>query len=278
MTDHKMDLGGVKTRYEVLLQRLHLALVPRTYLEIGIHSGASIALTGPNTFVIGIDPEPQLRIEPPARVQIFAQTSDDFFASNQPLALLQNRSIDLAFIDGMHLFEFALRDFINVERSMTADGVIVIDDCFPREPGEAARERTTDRWTGDVWKLIICLQRYRPDLAVNVIDVDPAGVGIVTGLDPNSTVLADAYDEILVEYLEMGYDHIAGDERRLLHVRPYKWHRIKRSLPRVPLGPITLEMRARRLAVIAEIEARRIISPKWRGRVKSLLAKAPPSP
>ena len=51
--------------------------------------------------------------------------------------------LDLVFVDGMHLFEFALRDFMNVERHADWWSVIVFDDILPRDVDEAARERHT---------------------------------------------------------------------------------------------------------------------------------------
>ena len=55
------------------------------------------------------------------QMHFMQQTSDAFFASG----FLGKLGIvpDFAFIDGMHLFEFALRDFINVEKHATADTV-----------------------------------------------------------------------------------------------------------------------------------------------------------
>jgi hypothetical protein len=40
-------------------------------------------------------------------------------------------TIDRAFIDGMHCFEFVLRDFINTERYMSWTSVIVFNDVLP---------------------------------------------------------------------------------------------------------------------------------------------------
>jgi Methyltransferase domain len=37
----------------------------------------------------------------------------------------------MAFIDGLHHFEQVLRDFINVEKRATSEGLIVIHDCIP---------------------------------------------------------------------------------------------------------------------------------------------------
>ena len=85
-------------------------------------------------------------------------TSDDFFASPQCAAHLR-QPIDLAFIDGMHLVEFALRDFMQVERRASRAGMIVLDDIFPNHPLQARRVRESGVWTGDVWKILPCLRR-----------------------------------------------------------------------------------------------------------------------
>ena len=240
------DPAVKKTRYEDLLRRVHWKLLPRTYLEIGVHSGGSLRFVLPNTEVIGIDPEPQIPFELRPGIHVYAETSDDFFANTDVLKVFRQPDLDLAFIDGLHLFEFALRDFINVERLMTPDGVVLIDDCHSDDPAEASRDRETPRWTGDVWKLIVCLRQYRPDLDVRVVDLAPAGVGVVTGLDPSSTVLTDAYDEILAAYVPRGYDTIAGRERQALNLQPFDWRLLSRSLPsaHASSAPLGVKMQA----------------------------------
>jgi hypothetical protein len=97
----------------------------------------------------------------------------------------------------MHLFEFALRDFINVERHTNPASVIVFDDMLPRSVEEAARSRATTAWAGDVYKLIAVLRRYRPDLVVLPVDIPATGLLVVLAPDSTSTVLHDAYDEIV---------------------------------------------------------------------------------
>ena len=101
----------------------------------------------------------------------------------------------------MHLFEYALRDFINVERFADWSSVIVFDDMLPRNVDEAARDRHTKMWTGDVYKVVPVLQKYRPDLTVIQVDTEPTGVAVVFGADATSTALSDAYEEIVGEWV-----------------------------------------------------------------------------
>jgi hypothetical protein len=89
-----------------------------------------------------------------------ASSSVAFFADHAP-GLLQPAP-ELAFIDGMHLFEFALRDLIHSERHMAPWGLVVIDDIYPCHPAQARRSRRTGSWTGDVWRLLPVLREHRP--------------------------------------------------------------------------------------------------------------------
>ena len=74
-------------------------------------------------------------------------TSDEFFNRRHPFAHLAGQPVDLAFIDGMHLSEFALRDFINTEKFCHAGSVVVFDDMLPRNVIEAGRGREGRRST-----------------------------------------------------------------------------------------------------------------------------------
>jgi hypothetical protein len=178
------------TRHE-LLQGLHDKIRPRTYLEIGIRTGRSMVLSRCRS--IGVDPV--FKIDNPIHcdVQLIKATSDDFFARQEPLAHFEGVPVDLAFIDGMHLSDFALRDFINIEPFMADTGVVVLDDVLPRNGLEAARDRQTGPWTGDVYKVVEILQRRRPDLIVVLVNTAPTGTAVVIGVDQDSTILKDAY-------------------------------------------------------------------------------------
>lgn len=167
------------------LAGLHERLRPRTYLEIGIRDGQSLALA--HCKAIGVDPEFRIVREVRADLSLFRLSSDDFFARKDAFAHFDGTPLDLAFIDGMHLSEFAFRDFINVEKVMSAGGVVVFDDILPRNPQEAARERQTVYWAGDVYKAVEVLRRRRPDLLVLLVNTAPTGTAIVARLDPKST-------------------------------------------------------------------------------------------
>ncbi|MGA9372140.1 MAG: class I SAM-dependent methyltransferase [Solirubrobacterales bacterium] len=180
--------------YLEFLERLHRVFEPRTYLEIGVRNGNSLSLSRAPS--IGIDPRYELTAELGERVALFRQTSDEYFAAHDPVDAFGGEPVDLAFIDGMHLIEFALRDFINVERHSHPGGLVVLDDVFPPSPAEAARKRRTQVWTGDVFKIVDVLGRERADLGLLTVDTEPTGLMLVFRLDPGSERLADRYGAI----------------------------------------------------------------------------------
>ncbi|MEU5366806.1 class I SAM-dependent methyltransferase [Streptomyces sp. NPDC005925] len=201
------------------LRELHKASANRNYLEIGVNDGRSLRLSRVPS--IAVDPAFKVVSEIKCDVHLVRATSDDFFARDNPLQHLKGgrhpwrnlrrgrrplghwrrTTLDLSFIDGMHLFEYALRDFINVERHSDWGSVIVFDDMLPRNVDEAARDRHTGAWTGDVYKLAEVLARYRTDLVTVQVDTEPTGQLVVFGADPANTVLKDKYEEIIEEYV-----------------------------------------------------------------------------
>lgn len=152
-------------------------------------------------YSVGVDPDFAIKEEIQCDLRLFRMTSDDFFARAMPLADLAS-GFDLMFIDGMHLFEYALRDFMNCEKHSAPGAVVVVDDIYPRNAAEALRDKqqrpeNVKAWTGDVWKLLAVLHKYRPDLQLIPIDCMPTGLLIVSNLDPSSNVLREHYDEII---------------------------------------------------------------------------------
>jgi hypothetical protein len=167
--------------YQELLAELHRALEPANYVEIGCRHGRSLALS--RSPALAIDPVPEITINIACPHQIFAETSDEFFAARDPKKLL-GRDIDFAFIDGMHLVENVLRDFANIEVHSHRGTVIVIDDVLPAAMEYATRDRNTTIWCGDVYRIVGLLRSKRPDLAIEVLDIEMKGACIVWQLNP----------------------------------------------------------------------------------------------
>lgn len=206
--------------YYGLLRRIHELRQPDLYVEIGVHEGHSLAFVQPGTRIVGVDPAPKVA-EPPPDTTIVAETSDDFFANP---AALRGEAIDLAFADGLHLWEQTLRDVANLERHSAPASVILIHDCNPIDEVTAARERTTAVWSGDVWKTVVALRRFRPDLSVVTADVEPTGLAIVTQLDPTNRVLFDRFDEIVNDIDQLRWADIeSADRSELLGLVPGDW-------------------------------------------------------
>jgi predicted O-methyltransferase YrrM len=183
--------------YLDVLGHIHAALRPRTYIEIGVCTGASMVRALPTTRCIGVDPEPALASPLGPNVEMCTSTSNAFFATTDIGKFLDGQPLDLGFIDGMHLFENVLEDFAHLERYCGPQSVIVLHDCLPIKPVTAERERRTRFWTGDVWRFLPTLAHFRPDLIISVIGCVPSGLAVVRGLDPTSDVLDRRRDEAL---------------------------------------------------------------------------------
>lgn len=188
--------------YLEFLSALHERLAPRTYLEIGIAEGHSLALSRCRS--IGIDPAFVVDQELLAPVSLHRCTSDEYFGrlSTHGETPFGELPIDLAYVDGMHHFENALRDFIGIERYCAPSSVIAFDDVLPRDVEEAGREREIFPWTGDVFRIQFALREHRPDLKLVLVDTEPTGTLLVSGLDPGSEVLAARLDEIVRQYVQ----------------------------------------------------------------------------
>jgi hypothetical protein len=184
------------------LRQLHGSLLFDWYLEIGCRKGDSFAPVRSKTIAV----DPFFRVEmdvigkKPA-LFLFQSTSDDFFASG---FLARNGiRLGLSFLDGMHLYEYLLRDVMHTEAASDPGGAILLHDCLPFGHGMMTRDLDNlpkGAWTGDVWKLIPILRKWRPDLKLTVLDCAPTGLVCLTNLSPGNRVLFDNYDAIRREF------------------------------------------------------------------------------
>jgi glycosyltransferase involved in cell wall biosynthesis/tetratricopeptide (TPR) repeat protein len=206
--------------YYAWLERFHRFLSPAPVIEIGVAEGASLALVPPRTMAIAVDPNPRLTQPLWAETHIFHETSEAFFARGGPDALLAGRPLGVGFIDGLHLYEQALRDFIHLEAYCDSRSVILLHDTLPLDEATQSRARDTGFHTGDVWKIVLCLKHYRPDLEIFTIATPRTGLTVVTRLDPQSRVLEAAYEEAVARFISTPYAEIEHNLEVALNVVP----------------------------------------------------------
>ena len=225
---HEQPVAG-RPSLHALMSVLHRTLKPRTYLEVGVFMGDSLKLA--RRAAVGIDPAPKVTQRLPVTAHVVATTGDDFFSQPRPLeqvfkhggvptaGLTQSPRLlprwlkgaprrrdgelfaELALIDGMHHAEFALRDFINIERNSAPWSVIVFDDNLPENHEQALRARATEAWTGDVFRVEEVLKKYRPDLVTVRVDIG-TGALLVFGLNHLNRRLTNFYDQIVAEAVQ----------------------------------------------------------------------------
>lgn len=196
--------------YQHVLKKIHELLSPATYFEIGTAEGKTLELA--KCASISVDPMFQIANNVIGRkpsCQLFQTDSDEFFSMHKPDQIF-GAPIEFAFLDGMHLFEFLLRDFINTEKYCSKSSLVVMHDCIPtdsylarRDPNDLSLSHVSPHvmwWAGDVWKVVAILKKYRCDLNIIAFDAPPTGLVCITNLDPNSRYLANNYDNIVKEF------------------------------------------------------------------------------
>ncbi len=142
----------------------------KRYLEIGIFEGLTFASVRIRHRV-GVDPRPLFDVRyPPRGCSVRVQTSDDYFAT-----IRATERFDVAFIDGLHTAEQTYRDVVNVFAHLD-HGPVLIDDTVPldeisaipdQEESYLARARAGlegRQWHGDVWRVVLLLDRHHPEL------------------------------------------------------------------------------------------------------------------
>lgn len=189
------------------------------YAEIGVRTGESLRRIH-SCRKVGIDPirTPEMQTLLPGEL-FFEKTSDAFFAEDAA-AVFAGTRIDAALVDGLHEFEQALRDILGLERYMSPDGVIFVDDCNPSSKERASETSTGGVWNGDVWKIAPFLLQERADLGYFTIDADH-GLGVVYGFRPVPPQLPGR--EVVSRYKELDYSYLAchrTDSLRLVRRAP----------------------------------------------------------
>ena len=209
------------------------------YFEIGSRTGSSLALSQSPS--IAIDPFFQLKKDPIGKKDfclIFQETSDSFFENTFPK--FSHLKCQLAFIDGMHLFEFALRDFINLAKISSKQSLFLFHDSMPWSYRMATRNNKAlgryEPWTGDIWKLIPILMDAGMKNNINLLTSAPSGLLAI--LNPEKkiiTKLEESYDEICAKWLneELSQDWLLNLYQRDIFIKPEVY---LRSLEKISFG------------------------------------------
>lgn len=212
------------------LKKLYHHLKPKTVIEIGVSQSASLACIPPPTVAIGVDPVPSVIFPLQTEAHIFAETSDEFFNRRNVRELLGGAPLSIGFIDGSHLFEQALRDFMHLETYCGPTSVIMFHDTVPLDELTQRRVPETHFSTGDVWKTILCLKHYRPDLDIFTIATPPTGLTLVLGLDPSSNVMKENYDQAVARFVDIPFSQIENQLESALNIIPNEWATVVRHL------------------------------------------------
>ena len=191
--------------YYTVLRWIHQILKPQTYVEIGVRQGESLRAALAKTRCIAVDPLPALTGDFPPDTRVFPMTSDRFFESQDLRKLLAAPTFSLAFIDGLHLFEQALMDFVHLEPFAGRRSIILLHDCLPLDRVTSERVRTTHFYSGDVWKLPMCLMKHAKKLRMATIRTAPTGLCLGSNFDPASRALNGPSTDYLNEYLALGF-------------------------------------------------------------------------
>jgi len=164
------------TRHQFLTM-LHDLLKPPVYLEVGVQYGLSLNLAVHSKLAVGIDPEPL--VQAVGNQVIFPMTSQEYFEDD----VKYQPSIDMAFIDGSHLWEDALEDFLWVSRFCHERSVVVFDDVLPYNADIATRKPLPGDWTGDVWYTMVVLEPLLKERGLKSarVNTSPTGTFVVWG-------------------------------------------------------------------------------------------------
>jgi methyltransferase family protein len=195
-----------------------------SYLEIGVLDGETFANVVARRRY-GVDPvalfDPVLL---PRGSKFAVMTSDEFFAMIRP-----TKRFDVAFVDGLHTVEQTYRDVINTFSHLRR-GVVLIDDTVPSDEysaipdqDESYRARETAGfegrpWHGDVWRVVMLLDRHHPELEWRTILDGGNPQTLVWRRRHGANVTAVSEEEIALAKLPAYVDVFADGVPEYFHV------------------------------------------------------------
>lgn len=152
------------------------APAPTSYLEVGVQRGTTLRDVVADVRV-GVDPFPKFATRRlPRGLTFHRSTSDEYFAVLDPTA-----RFDVVFLDGLHEWRQTYKDLLSALPRLAAGGAVLIDDTVPADEVSAIPDMArsyalrSERglpgrpWHGDVWKVVMVMARYHPELRWSTI-------------------------------------------------------------------------------------------------------------
>jgi len=194
-----------------------------SYLEIGVAQGLTLEQVRVKERV-GVDPYPQFDVSRlPKGVFFNRMESDQYFET-----VNRRTPYDLVFLDGLHVWTQTYKDLINAIHVCQPTSIILIDDVVPDDELSAHPDYATalalkdaagfadGRWHGDVFKVILAIERFHPDLSFCIVgkrdrsDNPQAIIWFGAGADPQE--LQPASEMQLREIEELTYSEVFKEE------------------------------------------------------------------
>lgn len=150
-----------------------------SYLEIGVARGETFHAVAAARKV-AVDPLFQFDVlkHETRTIRFHSVPSDTYFGE---IAQPEDR-FDVIYIDGLHTAEQTLRDLINAQHFLKAEGVIIIDDVWPSSFVAAIRDldqhklvreclnEQSPAWMGDVFKLLYFIDTFMQQFTLRIIN------------------------------------------------------------------------------------------------------------
>ena len=122
----------------------------------------------------------------------------------------------------MHLFEFALKDFINLAKISSKKSLFLFHDVLPWTYEMATRDYKSvpigEAWTGDIWKLIPILMDIGMEDNIRVITSAPSGLLAI--FNPDKKIVSNLennFKSICAKWIK-----VQLDKKQLMNLYQYK--------------------------------------------------------
>lgn len=204
---------------------LRLAHGGGRYLEIGVEKGTTFGgVSSPEKH--GVDPLPLVNSASlSANETLWKVKSDTFFRR------YKGPAFSVVFVDGLHESRQTYIDIINAFQVLEiGSGFVLVDDVWPTDAASSletinkskqakAKERISHhRWYGDVFRAVIALARYHPEIGACVVGRPPVSHGQLVLWSKATRVLPRVRLRALIGMKTVSFEEVFAQDDL-----PYPW-------------------------------------------------------